>query len=247
MTNHGWHALLWSNKPTWTVMSPPPKPASSHCVRGWCSLVYGQPSYTGQVYQSHPLQHYLPRRWWKDDAIRAKWQGGHPTTYQKSFPGGKNGKLWLGLWTSTRASTEDGWRPQVRWFGCRPPEEHVRKAEGQHLYPLKLADSEPKEECYHSLNWVMAGQGQPKWRGELNGKAAPMLGWRINGLPLRHEMLLPTERYLHRLWRDGFIPFKATKQKWQPTQKDRAWGCALLEEKGCAYRPPKTNHSSDYQ
>ena len=33
-----------------------------------------------------------------------------------------------------------------------------------------LADSEPKEECYHSLNWVMAGkanknimEGEVKW------------------------------------------------------------------------------------
>ena len=30
--------------------------------------------------------------------------------------------------------------------------------------PLTLADSEPKEECYHSLNWVMAGKAnQMKW------------------------------------------------------------------------------------
>ena len=50
------------DEPTWMVMSPPPKPASSHCIRGWHSLVYGQPLYTGQVYQSHPLQDYLPRR-----------------------------------------------------------------------------------------------------------------------------------------------------------------------------------------
>ena len=38
------------------VMSPPPKLASSHCVRDWHSLVYGQLSYTGQVYQSQPMQ-----------------------------------------------------------------------------------------------------------------------------------------------------------------------------------------------
>ena len=37
-------------------MNPPPKPASSHHIRGWCSPVYGQPSYTGQVYQPHPMQ-----------------------------------------------------------------------------------------------------------------------------------------------------------------------------------------------
>ena len=54
--------------------------------------------------------------------------------------------------------TEDRGRPQVKLFGCRPPEEHVHKAEGQRLYPLMLVDSEPKEECYHSLNWVKAGK-----------------------------------------------------------------------------------------
>ena len=52
-------AHLQSDKPTQTVMSPPPKLASSRCVRGWCSLVYGQLSYMGQVYQSHPMQDYL--------------------------------------------------------------------------------------------------------------------------------------------------------------------------------------------
>ena len=30
-----------------------------------------------------------------------------------------NRKLWLLLWTSTGASTEDGWRPRVMWCGCR--------------------------------------------------------------------------------------------------------------------------------
>ena len=40
-------------------MSPPLKLASSHHIRGWHSLVYGQPSYMGQVYQSHPMQDYL--------------------------------------------------------------------------------------------------------------------------------------------------------------------------------------------
>ena len=82
----------------------------------------------------------------------------------KASLGWKNGKLWLGSWMSTRASTEDGWRPQVKWFGCRPLEEHICKAEGWHLYPLTLVDSEPKEECSHSLSWVMAGKAnQLKW------------------------------------------------------------------------------------
>ena len=92
----------------------------------------------------------------------------------KASLGWKNGKLWLGLWTSTGASTEDGWRPQVKWFGCRPLEEHICKAEGWHLYLLMLVDSEPKEECYHSLNWVMAGKAnQMKWEGSEMGKQSP--------------------------------------------------------------------------
>ena len=133
----------------------------------------------------------------------------------KASLGWKNGKLWLGSWMSTRASTEDRWRPQVKWFGCRPPEEHVHKAEGWCLYPLMLADSELKEECCHSLNWVMAGKANQKKWGEWNGQVAHMLGWRAIGLLLWCRMLLPTERYLHQLWRDGIVPFKAAKLKWQ--------------------------------
>ena len=30
---------------------------------------------------------------------------------------------------------------------------------------LKLADSEPEEECYHSLNWVTAGKAKQKHKG----------------------------------------------------------------------------------
>ena len=154
----------------------------------------------------------------------------------------ENGKLWLGSWTSTRVSTEDGLRLQVKWFGCRPPEEHVCKAEGWRLYLLMLADSEPKEECYHSLNWVTAGKAnQMRW-GEWNGQAVHMLGWRAKGLPLPSRMLLPTERYLHWFWRDGFIPFKAAKQKWQSTRS-----CSLKEKRGCTYRPLRnTPHLTIY-
>ena len=37
----------------------------------------------------------------------------------KTSLGWINRKLWLLPWTSARASTEDGQRPQVTWFGCR--------------------------------------------------------------------------------------------------------------------------------
>ena len=170
MTNRSWCALLRSDKPTQMVMSPPPKLASSHCVRGWHSLVNGQPSYMGEVCQSHPMEDYLLGRWWREDATR---ENGKVVTQQptsKASLGWKNRKLQLGSWMSTRASTEDGWRPQVKWFGCRPLEELVCKAEGWHLYPLMLADSEPKEECYHSLSWVMAGKANQMNWGEWNGK-----------------------------------------------------------------------------
>ena len=96
-----------------------------------------------------------------DEKMMPQEQDGKADTRQptmKASLGWKNGKLQLGSWMSTGASTGDGLRPQVKWFGCRPPEEHIHKAEGWHLCPLMLADSEPKEECYHSLNWVKAGK-----------------------------------------------------------------------------------------
>ena len=109
----------------------------------------------------------------------------------KASLGLKNGKLWLILWMSTGASTKDGWRPQVKWFGCKPQKEHVCKAEGQCLYPLMLADSEPKEECYHPLNWVMVGKAKQNGGCEI-GKypLCQSEGW--SSLPLWCGMLLPT-------------------------------------------------------
>ena len=54
----------------------------------------------------------------------------------KASLGWKNKKLQLLLWTSTKASTKDGWRPQVMWCGCRPQKEHVCKAEGTMSMPI---------------------------------------------------------------------------------------------------------------
>ena len=80
----------------------------------------------------------------------------------KASLGWKNWKLQLIPWMSTRTSTEDGWTPQVKWFGCRPWKEHVCKAERWHLYLLILVDRELEEECYHSPNWVTAGKAKQK-------------------------------------------------------------------------------------
>ena len=89
---------------------------------------------------------------------------------RKASQGWKYRKLQLGSWMSTGASIEDRWRPQVRCFGCRPSEEHIRKAEGWCLYPLMLVDSGLKKGCYHSLNWVMAGKAKSNGEGSEMGK-----------------------------------------------------------------------------
>ena len=52
-----------------------------------------------------------------------------------------------------------------------------------------LADSEPKEECCHSLNWVMAGKAKIKMGG-VKWVSSPMSEWRMKSLPHRCEMLL---------------------------------------------------------
>ena len=68
----------------------------SSCIRGWHSLVYGQPSYTGQVCQSHPMQDYLFGRWWREDATRETWQGQSPDNLPVKLPwGGKMGSCGL--------------------------------------------------------------------------------------------------------------------------------------------------------
>ena len=54
----------------------------------------------------------------------------------KASLGWKNGKLQLLPWTSTRASTEDWWRPQVMWLCCRLQKEHIHKAEGMMSIPV---------------------------------------------------------------------------------------------------------------
>ena len=156
----------------------------------------------------------------QDGKVVTQW----PT--REASQGWKNGMLWLGLWTSTRASTEDRWRPQVRWFGCRPLEEHIRKAEGQCLYPLMLADSEPKEECYHSPNWVMAGKAN-QMEGEWNGKAAPVLGWEVkrSTTPMQNAPTYIQE--VTTLTMEGYLyTLQSSPSKMTIKQKDRARGHA---------------------
>ena len=57
----------------------------------------------------------------------------------KTSLGWINGKLQLLPWTFTRASTEDGWRPQVMWCGCRHRKEHMHFAEGMTSLPIDVS------------------------------------------------------------------------------------------------------------
>ena len=54
----------------------------------------------------------------------------------KTSLGWINRRLQFLLWMSTRASTEDGWRPQVMWCGCRHQKEHMCLAKGMTLLPV---------------------------------------------------------------------------------------------------------------
>ena len=54
----------------------------------------------------------------------------------KTSLGWINGKLWLLLWMPTGASTEDRWRPQVTWHGCRCWKEHMCLAKGMMSPPV---------------------------------------------------------------------------------------------------------------
>ena len=44
--------------------------------------------------------------------------------------------------------------------------------------PLKLADSKLEEECYYSLNWVMAGKAKQTQKGGVKQVSSPCLAVR---------------------------------------------------------------------
>ena len=98
------------------------------CV--WAAVIHG----TGVPAPPHarlPLQEVEKRGCHKRKVVRQS-----PNDISKASLGWKNGKLQLILWTSTRASTKDGWRPQVKWFGCKLWKEHIHKAEGMTSIPI---------------------------------------------------------------------------------------------------------------
>ena len=85
-----------------------------------------------------------------------------------------------------------------------------------------LADSEPKEECYHSLNWVTAGKAnKPSEGGSEMGKQPTYWG---EGPKVYH---LDVEcSYLPRGTYTNFGGMALCPPK-QPSRNDRAQGHAL--------------------
>ena len=79
-----------------------------------------------------------------------------------------------------------------------------------------LVDSEPKEECYHSLNWVTAGKAnQMKWGSEM-GKQS--MYWDGGPLVCHFDVecsYLPRGTYTNY---EGMASYPSK----QPSRKDRA-------------------------
>ena len=75
-----------------------------------------------------------------------------------------------------------------------------------------LADSEPKEECYHSLNWVMAHKAKKLNGGSEMGKQPMCQGEGTMSTTLMQNA--PTYREAPTSILEGWLrPFKAAKQK----------------------------------
>ena len=86
-------------------------------------------------------------------------------TYQKSFPGvEKMGSCGLDcgcLLEHPQKMVEDHRQGDLAADLGRNT--YVRQRDDVYN-PLKLADSEPEEECCHSLNWSMAGKAKQKYK-----------------------------------------------------------------------------------
>ena len=101
-------------------------------------------------------------------------------------------------------------------------EEHVCKAEGWCLNPLMLGDSEPKEECYHSLNWVMAGKANKMKWGAVKWASSPCVG--VKGQRSTTSMWnAPTYQEVPTPILEGWLYYPSK----QASRNDRAWGHAL--------------------
>ena len=159
----------------------------------------------------------------------------------KASLGWKNGKLWLLPWTSTGASTEDGWRPQVMWCGWDPGRNMYIRQKEQHQCPLTLADSEPHNECNHSQNWVTVCKAKQK-QGGVKQVINPHVKRNDNAcLSLWYGILPPTRRETLAACRGWLYILHRNDKKWTSIRKPeltaRAWGCAPTETGGSWKNP----------
>ena len=101
----------------------------------------------------------------------------------KASLGWMNGKLWLLLWTSTGASTEDGWRPQVTWHGHKWQKDHVAFGWGNDIITCKyhqIVDLKTDVTTHGTGSWL----ARPNFGGVM-GKYPPCQeeGWAYVYLP----------------------------------------------------------------
>ena len=121
---HGWSQVLHK-----TVFFSSHQRLAFPCV--WAAVIHG----TGVPAPPHARLCLLE----VDEKRMPQEKSGKAVTWwptSKVSLGWKNGKLQLIQWMSIGASTEDGWRPQVKWFGCKLWKEHICKAEGMMSMPI---------------------------------------------------------------------------------------------------------------
>ena len=101
-----------------------------------------------------------------------------------------------------------------------------------------LVDSEPKKECYHSLNWVMAGKAN-QMEGGVKWESSPHVGMESqrsttlmpNASTYLREVPLPTmEGWLYTL--------QNSQEKMTANQKRQSTMLCSLKEWGCVHTDP---------
>ena len=116
-SDHNRCPLVWSDKPMQTVTHPTLQMTSPHCIRNWHPLCMGVPQAWGRCTSPTPVKP-TPK---ESDSETMPWEdsGLVITQHQdrKTSLVWINGKLWLLPWTSTGASTVNGWRLQVMCSG----------------------------------------------------------------------------------------------------------------------------------
>ena len=160
----------------------------------------------------------------------------------KASLGWINGKLWLLPWTSTGASTEDGWGPQVMQCGCRPWKEYICKVEGTTSMPIDAGGLWTPWQIWPLMELGHSRQGQTK-RGGVKQVSTPMSGGMTMLVylsdaeyshPPEEGSLPPVEGWLHTLhWR--WAKTKTSQETRIDSQSMRM--CSLKKKGGSKINP----------